>query len=120
MSWIFRGLLILVSFFVVVFVLKKIRKTQLHIDDAIYWIVFAVLLLVLSIFPDIAIWVSELLDIESPANFVFLFIIFVILIKLFHLAIDLSVQKQRLNRLVQKLALNEKDARDEKKEDGRD
>lgn len=47
----------------------------------------------------------NLLDILSPANFVFLFMIFVVLIKLFHLSIDLSVQKHRLNRLVQKLAL---------------
>ena len=34
-----------------------------------------------------------------------LFMIFVILIKLFNLAIDVSIQKQRLNRLIQKLAL---------------
>ena len=105
MSIVLRIALILVSFLVVVFVLKKIRKTQLHIDDAIYWIISAVLLLVISIFPRIAIWTSELLGIESPANFVFLFMIFVILIKLFNLAIEVSIQKQRLNRLVQKLAL---------------
>ncbi len=105
MSIVLRIALILVSFLVVVFVLKKIRKTQLHIDDAIYWIVSAVLLLIISIFPQIAIWTSELLGIESPANFVFLFMIFVILVKLFNLAIDVSIQKQRLNRLAQKLAL---------------
>lgn len=105
MNIVLRIALILVSFLVVVFVLKKIRKTQLHIDDAIYWIVAAVLLLIISIFPQIAIWTSHLLGIESPANFVFLFMIFVILIKLFNLAIEVSIQKQRLNRLVQKLAL---------------
>ncbi len=105
MSTVLRIALILVSFLVMVFVLKKIRKTQLHIDDAIYWIVASVLLLIISIFPQIAIWMSQLLGIESPANFVFLFMIFVILIKLFNLAIDVSIQKQRLNRLIQKLAL---------------
>ena len=105
MSIVLRIALILVSFLVVVFVLKKIRKTQLHIDDAIYWIISAGLLLIISIFPQIAIWTSRLLGIESPANFVFLFMIFVILIKLFNLAIEVSIQKQRLNHLVQKLAL---------------
>ncbi len=105
MSLVLRISLVLVSFLVVVFVLKKIRKTQLHIDDAIYWIVSAFLLLIISIFPQIAIWVSELMGIQSPANFVFLFMIFMILIKLFHVAIDLSIQKDRLNRLVQRLAL---------------
>lgn len=105
MSIALRIALIAVSALVTFFVLKKIRRAQLNIDDAIYWIVFAFLLLLLSIFPQLAIWASDLLDILSPANFVFLFMIFVVLIKLFHLSIDLSVQKHRLNRLVQKLAL---------------
>jgi len=76
-----------------------------NIDDSIYWIFFATLILVVSIFPQIAIWASELLDIQSPANFVFLFISFMIVIKLFQVSIDCSVQKHRLNHLVQKLAL---------------
>lgn len=105
MSLILRIALIVVSLMVVVFVIKKIRKTQLHIDDAIYWIFFALILLLFSIVPEIAIWASELLEIESPANFVFMTMIFVILIKLFSLAVELSIQKQRLNRLVQRLAL---------------
>lgn len=105
MSTVLRIALIAVSFLVVVFVLRKIRKTQLHISDAIYWIVAAFLLLVISIFPQIAIWASSALGIQSAANFVFLFMIFMILIKLFNIAIELSVQKDRLNRLTQKLAL---------------
>ena len=105
MSLVLRIALIIVSFLVVLFVLKKIRRSQLYIDDAIYWIVSAFLLLLLSIFPQIAVWASEMLEIQSPANFVFLIMIFMILIKLFNMAIELSVQKHRINRLVQKLAL---------------
>ena len=116
MSIVLRIALIIVSFLVVVFVLRKIRKTQLDIDDAIYWIIASVLLLVLSIFPQLAIWASDLLGIESAANFVFLFMIFVVLVKLFNMAIDLSVQKQRLNRLIQRLALTDKEVEEEKKD----
>ncbi|MBQ7347835.1 MAG: DUF2304 domain-containing protein [Clostridia bacterium] len=116
MSLVLRFALVIVSFLVLVFVLKKIRRSQLYIDDAIYWIVSAFLLLIISIFPQIAIFASELLDIQSPANFVFLFMIFLVLIKLFNMAIELSVQKHRLNRLVQKLALM-KDEEDHLKED---
>lgn len=116
MSIVLRIALIIVSFLVVVFVLRKIRKTQLDIDDAIYWIIASFLLLVLSIFPQLAIWASGLLGIESAANFVFLFMIFVVLIKLFNMAIDLSIQKQRLNRLIQRLALTDKEVEEEKKD----
>ena len=105
MSIVLRIALIVVSALVMYFVLKKIRKAQLEIDDSIYWIVFSVLLLVISIFPGIAIEASKLLGIRSPANFVFLVMIFLVLIKLFQVSIDLSIQKHRLNHLVQKLAL---------------
>lgn len=105
MSIVLRIALIVVSALVMYFVLKKIRKAQLEIDDSIYWIVFALLLLVISIFPGIAIRASQLLGIQSPANFVFLVMIFLVLIKLFQISIELSIQKHRLNHLVQKLAL---------------
>ncbi len=105
MSIALRVTLIVVSVLLVLFVLRKIRKSQLKIDDSIYWISFSLFLLVLSIFPQIAIWASAKLGIVSPANFVFLFMIFMLMIKLFYIAIDLSVQKNRLNHLVQKLAL---------------
>ena len=105
MNIVLRIALIVVSALVMFFVLKKIRKAQLEIDDSIYWIVFAVLLLVISIVPKIAIWASKLLGVRSAANFVFLVMIFLVLIKLFQISIDLSIQKHRLNHLVQKLAL---------------
>ena len=105
MSIVLRIALIVVSALVMYFVLKKIRKAQLEIDDSIYWIVFAVLLLVISIFPGIAVGASKLLGVRSPANFVFLVRIFLVLIKLFQISIDLSIQKHLLNHLVQKIAL---------------
>ncbi len=117
MSVFLRIMLILVSVLVTFFVLKKIRKSQLNIDDSLYWILFATLLVIISIFPGIAIWASELMGFESPANFVFLAIIFLILIKLFGVSIDLSVQKHRLNHLVQKLALLEFKNEEQKKKE---
>ena len=113
---VFRIVLILVSLISVAFVLRKIRKNQLHIDDALFWIISSAALLVLSIFPHIAFFGSALLRIKSPTNFVFLVVIFVALSRVFSLAIELSIQKQRLNTLVQKLALaNEKIEANKKK-----
>ena len=113
MSTVLRVVLIVVSVIVVFFAMRKIRKAQLNIDDSFFWILFSLILLVISIFPQIAIWASELLGIESPANFVFLFMIFVVVVKLFQLAIDLSVLKHRLNRLAQKTSLNRHDDAEE-------
>ena len=105
MSIVLRILLIVASVSVFFFVFKKIRKAQLNIDDSIYWILFATFLLVLSIFPNIVVWIADWIGVDSPANFVFLCVIFLLIIKLFQVSIELSVQKHRLNHLVQKLAL---------------
>lgn len=105
MSPILRILLIAVSVGMTFFVLRKIHKAQLDIDDSLHWIVSAFVLLLLSIFPQIAVKAAEALGFMSPANFVFLCVIFVVLVRLFIQSVEMSVQKHRLNHLVQKLAL---------------
>ena len=100
-----RIVLIIASTLVAIYTLHKIRKAQLNIDDAFYWLFFSVLILVMSIFPDIVYFFSNLLGFQTPSNFVFLLIIFLIVIKLFSLSIELSIQKHRFNNLVQRTAL---------------
>lgn len=100
-----RILLIVASVLVSFYALRKIRKSQLNIDDAFYWIIVSAILLIMSIFPSVAIYLSALIGIESPANFVFLVMIFLAFVKIFDLAIELSIQKYRINKLIQKIAL---------------
>ena len=120
MSIVLRILLIVASVSVFFFVFKKIRKAQLNIDDSIYWILFATFLLVLSIFPNLVVWIAYWIGVDSPANFVFLCVIFLLIIKLFQVSIELSVQKHRLNHLVQKLALLNRQQEELKEEKDRD
>lgn len=100
-----RIVLIVASILVVLYTIRKIRKSQLNIDDSVFWIGFSLMLLIMSIFPQIVEFFTRLLGIASPVNFVFLFVIFLILIKLFKLAIDLSITKHRLNHLIQRIAI---------------
>ena len=102
-----RIVLIVASVFVSVYALRKIRKAQLNIDDAFYWVMVSALLLIMSIFPAVPTYLSSLTGIESPANFVFLVMIFLAFVKLFGLSIEFSIQKYRLNKLIQKLALQD-------------
>ena len=76
-----RILLIIVSILTVYFVLIKIRKAQLQIEDSIFWFLFSFSLLIVSVIPNFVITLSAKIGIESPANFVFLVIIFILLLK---------------------------------------
>ena len=97
------------SLLVTFLVLRKIRKKQLSIDDSLYWILSSFFLLILSIFPQIAFFFAAILGIHDPTNFVFILVILIVCLKLFSISIELSIQKQRLNTLVQKLALANKE-----------
>ena len=105
MNILLRILLSVVSIIVLFFVLRKIRKSQVHIENTIFWILFMFGLVIVSIFPGIAVFVSNLIGIESPANFIFLCIIFLLLLKLFNLSLQLSKLQYQIQQLSQIIAL---------------
>ena len=63
MSLALRILLMFFSVGFVYFVLKRIHKDQLRIQDSIFWILLSVLVLILAFFPQIAIGMAQQLGI---------------------------------------------------------
>lgn len=102
-----RCLLVLGSLATAAFILRRVRKAQVQIEDTIFWLGFSALLLLLSIFPQAAFWLSRALGFQSPINLVYLLIIFVLLVKQFFMTIRISQMDSKLRSLAQKVALNE-------------
>lgn len=90
------------SFF---YIIGKIRKAQIRIEDSIFWIFFWGLIVVLSIFPQIVFFFTRLLKILSPVNFVYLVIIFVLLVKVFLLSIKISQLENKIKNLAEEMAI---------------
>lgn len=109
MSSILRIVLILVSIVFTMYLLGKIRKSKLMIEYAIFWIIFAIMLVILAIFPELVYWATGTLRVMSPANLIFLFMIFILLMKVFLMTIELSQLENKVNELIQKIALDEKE-----------
>ena len=109
MSIVLRIALIVVCVMACGYVLRKIRRAQMEIDDAIYWIVVSIVLVIISIFPQIPDFFSDLLGMQSPSNFVFLSVIFVVILKLFSLSLEVSALKQKLKSTIQNVAIREKE-----------
>ena len=78
MSTSLRVILFVASLCVFFFIMKKIKKAKLKIEYALFWIVSSILLLILSIFPQIAYFFADICGIKSPVNFIFLFLGFLI------------------------------------------
>ena len=110
MTPVFRIVLIVVSFLSTYYILKKIRQSKLQIEYAIFWIVFAGVLVIISLFPWLVNLFPRLLGMQLPVHFVFMVFIF---IKLFMMTIELSALENKVKDLTQELALAEKERLDE-------
>ena len=104
-----RVILILISGLTMYYIIKKIRESKLEIEQSLFWIVFSTLIILMSIFPKCVYWLTDMLQIQSPVNFVFLLIIFILIIKSFLLTLQLSRLENRFKTLVQEIALKEKE-----------
>ncbi|MCM1157273.1 MAG: DUF2304 domain-containing protein [Bacteroidales bacterium] len=105
MSVALRVLLIVAAIVTTIWILRKIRKAKVKMEDSIFWIVFSFLLIVMAVFPQISYILSEWMGIASPANFVFLMIICLLLEKVFTLSLTTSQLEDKVSILSTELAL---------------
>jgi hypothetical protein len=108
-----RILLIAGAVLTFVFFIVQIRRKRLLIDYALFWLIFGALLLVIALFPGIVTATSDALGFISPANFVFLGIIFVLLLRLFSVTMKLSRLSRQIEDVTQRLALVEQQKEDQ-------
>ena len=127
MTTVLRGVLILMSLLVLVIIVRKIRQSRAKIEDSMFWVFFALLLVVFSIFPQAANWLSDLVGTMSTANFIFLLMIFLLLVKCFSMSMRISQLETKLKELVQRIALDDNELeqvlkkeakKDEKQQEG--
>lgn len=100
-------LLILGSLFTAAFILRRVRKAQVQIEDTIFWLLFSAGLLLLSLFPKAAYRAARTLGFQAPINLVYTGIIFVLLVRQFFMTIRISQLDSKLRSLAQRVALNE-------------
>lgn len=116
MTVVLRSVLICVSILLTFYVIRKIRHSKMKIEDSIFWVMFALLLVAFSLFPRVADLLSGMVGTYSTANFIFAFMIFILLVKVFFQSIKISQLERRVTELIQMLALDREEAR-EKEED---
>ncbi|MCI8357943.1 MAG: DUF2304 domain-containing protein [Lachnospiraceae bacterium] len=121
MSTILRVMLLVASLVTAVWILRKIRKNRVKQEDALFWLCFAFMLALFGIFPKLSYMMAEILGIQSPANFVFLAVIAILIEKMFSLSIQVSSLENKLEIMAAELALQCKNMEDEiKKNKDRD
>ena len=109
MQPIFRIILIIVSLLTMSFMLRKIRQAKVQIEAAMFWVIVALILVVFSLCPAVADACARLLGIYSTPNFLFLFMIFLLMVKVFSMTLQVYQLESKQKELVQKIALAQKE-----------
>ena len=102
-----RVVLIVVSILTTFMIMRKIRQSKLQIEDSIFWLGFSSILIVFSIFPGLPDLLAELAGTYTTANFIYLAVIFLLIVKMFHMSIKQSQLETKIKDLAQKIALDE-------------
>ncbi|RKD34873.1 DUF2304 domain-containing protein [Lacrimispora algidixylanolytica] len=115
MTFLLRCVLVCVSILLTLYLLRRIRHSKMKIEDSIFWVMFALLLVLFSLFPKLADFISGMVGTYSTANFIFTFMIFILLLKVFFQSVKISQLERRVTELIQTFALDKEE--DKEKEE---
>lgn len=107
MSVTLRIILLIISVITFFFVVGKVRKCQLEIVDSVVWILLVMLMVLMVAFSPFVEKISRALGFISTSNFVFAFILFVLLIIVFIQSVKISLLNDKIKNLNHYLALKE-------------
>lgn len=103
-----RIILLIFALVTSIWILRKVRRCKVKVYDAVFWVSLSFLLILLGVVPDVSFVMANILGIQSPANFVFLVIIFLLLEKTFTLSIQVSQLEDKVENLAAEVALRSK------------
>ena len=100
-NWIF----ICVSILVMLYMFISIRRNKLSVNNSFIWIVFCVLLLLLSIFPTSLDWLAFLLGISYPPALFLTIAIVILFIMIFIQSKKIEEQQKKIIDISQELSI---------------
>ena len=109
MTLLLQVMLIVCSILNFLYTIYQIRKSKLNINDSIFSICFSILLVLMSLFPQVIVWISEKLGFYSASNFVLVFIVFILIVQILKLQTKVSVLSEKLKALNHFIAIEKHD-----------
>lgn len=109
MSTILRIVLLFAAAFSALWIIYRIRKAKVRLEDTLFWIATAFILLILGLFPQVSYFAAQILGIQSPSNFIFFAMICLLFEKLLTMSIIHSQMEDKYVTMAAEMALRCKD-----------
>lgn len=100
---------IILSIFVMLYIVREIRKKKLSIKESFWWIMASIVMVVLSIFPYSIDWIAKFLGVDYPPSLLFVICIIFLLFINFKSSKKIAEHQEKIIELAQHVALLESD-----------
>ena len=100
-----RVVLVASAFIVLLFIVRKIKKSLMKAMDALFWILFSLSFVLLAAFPGIASHLAGVLGFQAASNFVFVYVIGVLVVRDFSSTVKYARLRDRFDLMVEEIAL---------------
>nr|WP_317283888.1 DUF2304 domain-containing protein [uncultured Sellimonas sp.] len=100
-----RILLIVATVVCFLFLKHGVKKGKLRSDYMMGWIIGSICLIIISIFPQIIYALSDIIGVISPANAVFLIVIFFLIILVFILFNKVAALEEKQKDIIQEISM---------------
>lgn len=108
---------IIIGVLLFIYILSVVIKGTFDIYESIFWLIGTVIILILSIFPNLIIWLASLIGIEYAPSLLFLLVaVFLIFIN-FRNTQKIVKQKEKILSLAQDVAILKYEVNNTKKEE---
>lgn len=97
-------ILLIVSILILIYVIYEVTKNKMNIHYSLVWILWAIGMIIISIFPGIVTWITRLLGIQYASNTIFLIFIFLLYALSFYLFLTISKHNDELVKLNYEIA----------------
>ena len=100
-----------------IFVFVLLRRGVLREKYAVLWLLVSGVAFLFAVIPGALRWVSDLLGIETPSNFLFFITVVLLVLVSVQLSYELSRHEMRIRRLAEEVALLNDEVRELRKRD---
>ena len=98
-------LMLIAALFIIIFTTHFLRNGRMPEKYALLWYFFGLVIIILSLFPNLMSYFSKLFGFESPANMIFIILIAIILLLNMALTIMVAKKKKKATLLIQELSI---------------
>ncbi len=112
MYWILQLFLLLCVLIYAGVILRLLLKKRLNLKYTLVWLLTAIVMLIIAIFPQVVTYLAHLIGIQVESNAVFFFALIFLFLIVLTLTVIVSHMNNRVYRLTQMQALLEKRVRE--------